>query len=412
MTTFMTNFRSILVRLIVLCAVAVQPACAATPPNQSGTAMLMTEKQVFTTTQFETYGGEIIPEVKVGWESYGKLNDAKDNVILITHYFSGNSHAAGRYHEDDEEPGYWDAIIGPGKAIDTNKFFVISVDSLVNLSAYDPNVVTTGPATINPETGKPYGLSFPVVTIRDFVNVQKLVLESLGISSLHAVAGPSMGSMQAQEWAATYPDWVPRMVAVIPAAQADAWTTAALEQWALPVRLDKHWNNGDYTRDNPPKDGLVAALMSITLQALHPDFFNQQGKALDYTPQEKDPLEDIHATHSIINWLRSRAEDRADLMDANHLLYLVRANQLFVAGYRGSLQEGLKNVKAKTLYLPAETDLLLMPYMAESPHGILKSQGKNTQLSYLKGALGHLEGVADIKQKAQLLRRFLNDETE
>ena len=87
-------------------------------------------------------------------------------------------------------------------------------------------------------------------------------------------------------------------------------------------------------------------------------------------------------------------------------------NQLFVAGYRGSLQEGLKNVKAKTLYLPAETDLLLMPYMAEAPHGILKSQGKNTQLSYLKGALGHLEGEADIKQKAQLLRRFLNDETE
>ena len=152
--------------------------------------------------------------------------------------------------------------------------------------------------------------------------------------------------------------------------------------------------------------------MSITLQALHPDFFNQQGKMLGYSPQEKDPLEDIHATHTIINWLRSRAEDRADLMDANHLLYLVRANQLFVAGYRGSLQEGLKNVKAKTLYLPAETDLLLMPYMAESPHGILKSQGKNTQLSYLKGALGHLEGVADIKQKAQLLRRFLNDETE
>ena len=251
-----------------------------------------------------------------------------------------------------------------------------------------------------------------MVTIRDFINVQKLVLESLGISSLHAVAGPSMGSMQAQEWAATYPDWVPRMVAVIPAAQADAWTTAALEQWATPIRLDKHWNNGDYTRDNPPKDGLVAALMSITLQALHPDFFNQQGKMLGYSPQEKDPLEDIHATHTIINWLRSRAEDRADLMDANHLLYLVRANQLFVAGYRGSLQEGLKNVKAKTLYLPAETDLLLMPYMAESPHGILKSQGKNTQLSYLKGALGHLEGVADIKQKAQLLRRFLNDETE
>ena len=250
------------------------------------------------------------------------------------------------------------------------------------------------------------------MTIRDFVNVQKLVLESLGISKLHAVVGPSMGSMQAQDWAATYPDWVPRMVAVIPAAQADAWTAAALEQWAIPIRLDKNWNNGDYTREAPPKGGLVAALMSITLQALHPDFFNQTGQALGYTPQEQTPLNDIHTTHSIVNWLRGRAEERADLMDANHLLYLVRANQLFVTGYAGSLEAGLKSVKAKTLYLPAKTDLLLMPYMAEKPYSILKSQGKNTQIDYLEGALGHLEGVADISQKADLLRAFLNDESQ
>ena len=405
------NLHLVLVWLMAVLASLSQTACAATP-SSSKKATLMTEKQVFTTTNFKTYGGKTIPEVNVGWESYGELNAAKDNVILITHYFSGNSHAAGRYSADDAEPGYWDAIIGPGKAIDTNKYFVISVDSLVNLSAYDPNVVTTGPASINPETGKPYGLTFPVVTIRDFVNVQKLVLESLGISKLHAVVGPSMGSMQAQDWAATYPEWVPRMVAVIPAAQADAWTAAALEQWAIPIRLDKNWNKGDYTREAPPKDGLVAALMSITLQALHPDFFNQTGQALGYTPQEQTPLNDIHTTHSIVNWLRGRAEERADLMDANHLLYLVRANQLFVTGYAGSLEAGLKNVKAKTLYLPAKTDLLLMPYMAEKPYSILKSQGKNTQIDYLEGALGHLEGVADISQKADLLRAFLNDEPQ
>lgn len=408
MTKPTLNLHLMLVWLITMLGALTQTACAATP-STSDEAMLMTEKQVFTTKNFVTFGGKTIPEVKVGWESYGELNAAKDNVILITHYFSGNSHAAGRYSADDAEPGYWDAIIGPGKAIDTNKFFVISVDSLVNLSAYDPNVITTGPASINPETGKPYGLSFPVVTIRDFVNVQKLVLESLGIAKLHAVVGPSMGSMQAQDWAAAYPDWVPRMVAVIPAAQADAWTAAALEQWAIPIRLDKNWNNGDYSREAPPKDGLVAALMSITLQALHPDFFNQTGQALGYTPQETTPLEDIHTTHSIVNWLRGRAEDRADLMDANHLLYLVRANQLFVTGYNGSLEAGLKNVKAKTLYLPAKTDLLLMPYMAEKPYNILKSQGKDTQIDYLEGGLGHLEGVADISQKADLLRAFLND---
>ena len=145
----------------------------------------LVEKQVFISEDFVTFGGETIPEVRVGWEAYGELNEEKDNVILITHFFSGTSHAAGRYQESDPMPGYWDAIIGPGKAIDTNKYYVISSDTLVNQSPYDPNVVTTGPASINPETGKPYGLDFPVVTIRDFVNVQKLLLDNLGIDKLH-----------------------------------------------------------------------------------------------------------------------------------------------------------------------------------------------------------------------------------
>ena len=123
----------------------------------------------------------MIPQVRVGWESYGTLNEAKDNAILVTHFFSANSHAAGRYHADDPDPGYWDAIIGPGKPLDTDRYFVLSSDTLVNLNAKDPNMVTTGPASIDPGTGRPYGMSFPVVTIRDFVNVQKALLDSLGI---------------------------------------------------------------------------------------------------------------------------------------------------------------------------------------------------------------------------------------
>ncbi|HAD48767.1 MAG TPA: homoserine acetyltransferase, partial [Idiomarina sp.] len=176
---------------------------------------LLVEKQTFTLDEYTTHGGETIRNVKVGWEAYGELNEAKDNVILVTHFFSGNSHAAGKYTPDDAQAGYWDAIIGPGKAIDTNEFYVVSVDSLVNAYPNLPTVVTTGPASINPETGKPYGLDFPVVTIRDFVNVQKAVLESQGIDKLHAVIGASMGSLQAIEWAAAYPDWVERMVSVI-----------------------------------------------------------------------------------------------------------------------------------------------------------------------------------------------------
>src|SRR5690606_36968112 len=176
---------------------------------------MLVEKQTITTTNFTRIGSKTIPEVTVGWEAYGELNEAKDNVILITHFFSGNSHAAGKYTAADPQPGYWDAIIGPGKAIDTNKYFVISSDTLVNAFPHLPHVTTTGPASINPATGKPYGLNFPVVTIRDFVNVQHALLSSLGINKLHAVVGASMGSLQAIEWDSAYPDMVERIVSVI-----------------------------------------------------------------------------------------------------------------------------------------------------------------------------------------------------
>jgi len=151
--------------------------------TQAVAAEGLVEKRVFETQDFVTRGGETIKRVRVGWEAYGTLNAAKDNAILITHFFSGTSHAAGRYAADDPLPGYWDAIIGPGKPVDTEKYYVLSVDSLVNLNANDPNVITTGPASIDPDTGAPYGMTFPIVTIRDFVEVQRLLLDTLGIEN-------------------------------------------------------------------------------------------------------------------------------------------------------------------------------------------------------------------------------------
>jgi len=149
----------------------------------------------------------MIKDAKVGWEAYGELNEAKDNVVLITHFFSGTSHAAGRYAEDDAAPGYWDYLIGPGKPIDTDEFYVISWDTLVNLNVGLPDVVTTGPASTDPDTGRPYGMEFPIVTIRDFVNVQNALLESLGITRLDAVMGASMGALQGYEWRPPIPVW-------------------------------------------------------------------------------------------------------------------------------------------------------------------------------------------------------------
>ena len=373
-------------------------------------APMIVEKQVFEIPQYTTFGGRDIKSVKVGWEAYGKLNAAKTNVILITHYFSGSSHAAGKYHINDASPGYWDSVIGPGKAIDTERFYVISVDTLANLNAYDPHVITTGPASINPDTGKPYGLDFPVVTIRDFVNVQKALLESLGIRKLYAVVGPSMGSMQAIEWASAYPDWVERMISVIGAGQSDAWTTAALEHWATPIKLDRKWNKGNYTQEHAPLDGLVGSLMLITQNALTPAFFNEHGSMLGFKNVESGPLSNIHQSHSIVNWLRERAQSRAKTMDANHLLYLVRACQLFVAGHQDNMKQGLSAIKAKTLFIPAQTDLLLMPYLSQSAHHGLTSLGNNSSLTTLDGKLGHLEGVANISAQVHAIQQFLEND--
>src|SRR5712691_4446150 len=207
---------------------------------------LIVEKKTFELPSYTTVAGEIIKSVKVGWEAAGTLNADKSNAILITHFYSGTSHAFGKYAPGDNAPGYWDAIIGPGKAVDTNKYFVLSSDTLVNLNANMPNVVTTGPASINPDSGKPYGMSFPVVSIRDFVRVQKALIDSLGIKKLKAVMGASMGGLQAYEWAQSYPDTVERIIPVIASASAEPFLIAWLDMWAQPIRLDPKWNNGDY----------------------------------------------------------------------------------------------------------------------------------------------------------------------
>ena len=138
---------------------------------------LIVEKKTFAMPSYTTVAGATIKNVKIGWEAAGTLNADKSNAILITHFFTATSHAFGKYSKDDKAAGYWDYLMGPGKIVDTNKYYVLSSDTLVNLNVNAPNVVTTGPASINPDTGKPYGMSFPVVSIKDFVRVQKALIE-------------------------------------------------------------------------------------------------------------------------------------------------------------------------------------------------------------------------------------------
>ena len=366
----------------------------------------LVEKQVFEMESYTTVSGETIAPVRIGWEAYGTLNEKKDNVILITHFFSGTSHAAGRYAEDDEAPGYWDAIIGPGKPLDTDEYYIIASDSLVNLNAHDLNVTTTGPATLNPDTGEPWGTAFPLVTIRDFVEVQKALLESQGIERLHAVMGPSMGALQAYEWASAYPERVERLVAVIGGGVADPWLLATLGTWGAPIRLDANWNQGDYYDGEPPLDGLREALKLVTLNASHWHWANETFDR-SWADEDADPSRKLDARYAIEQTLDDLAAARAELADANHLLYLVKANQVFITGHGESLEEGLARIDAPTLMLYSEKDLVFTPESVRHTAELIGADDTEVELAELEGNRGHLDGVFAIDQAGERIRDFL-----
>lgn len=366
---------------------------------------LAVEKKVFELPSFTTQSGHTLKNVRVGWESYGTLNADKSNAVLICHFFSGNSHAAGKYAASDPAPGYWDAIVGPGKAIDTNKYFVLSSDTLVNLNTGDPKTTTTGPASTNPDTGKPYGLDFPVVTVRDFVEVQKALVESLGIKKLALVAGPSMGSLQTFEWAASHPEMVAKAMPVIGAGEADAMLIAWLDVWAAPILVDPNWNNGDYYGKTPPLAGLAKALTAVTLQANHQDWANA---TFGRRPAKEgdEPGKALANKFQVQSVLDNAGMARAKLSDANHFLYLVKANQLFAAGGT-SLADGMAKIKAPMLLITQPKDLVFTPDMVATTVKTAKAAGRDITHATIDGARGHLDGVVSMKQAEGAIRAFL-----
>ena len=374
--------------------------------NAQPSGVGLVEKKSFSLPSYTTVGGATISDLRVGWESYGQLNGTRDNVIVVPHFFTATSHAAGKYKADDPAPGYWDSIIGPGKAIDTNRFFVVSVDSLVNLNTKDPNVVTTGPASINPATGKPYGMSFPIVTIRDFVQVQKALLDSLGVRKVHAVIGASMGSMQTLEWSAAYPDLVERIIPVIGTAEIDAFTIGRLNLWGSAITLDPNWNSGDYYGRAEPTAGLALALKMVTLDA-RANGWADKAFARKWAAADRDPIKGFDNKYAIEDTLDRAALARARTADANAFLYLVKANQLFITGHKDSLEAGLANIKARALFIPAASDLLLPASFSKRAVEILRSQGKRAELVELPGDGGHLDGVLAIAKVGDAIQRFL-----
>ena len=376
-------------------------------PLAASAQELIVEKKTFTLPSYTTVGGRTIKDVKVGWEAYGTLNADKSNAVLVNHFFSGNSHAAGKYKADDKVPGYWDAIIGPGKAIDTNKYYVISSDTLVNLNTGLAPTVTTGPASIDPDTGKPYGTNFPVVSIADFVRVEKALVESLGIKKLRMVAGASMGALQTYEWAASNPDMVDRIMPVIGTAYGDDFLVGWLDVWADPIRVDAKWNGGDYYGKEPPLEGLAAALKVVSHHASHWEI-TDEANAGAWADPAKDPAKGLGDKFKVQASLDASGMIRAKVSDANHFLYLVKANQLYAPGGAKSLDEAAAKIKAPALVVYQPKDLVFPGPAVEATIAALKKAGNPVQSFVLQGKRGHLDGVVAMAQAADSIRAFLD----
>lgn len=365
---------------------------------------MLVEKRVFDAGEHPTVLGATLPAVRVGYECYGTLNARRDNAVLICHSFGTSSHAAGRYAASDPEPGFWDAIIGPGKAIDTDRFFVMAADTLCNLFPSDPQVTTTGPASIDPLSGKPYGIRFPVVTLGDFVEVQRRLIDALGIERLHCVIGPSMGSGQAMEWAVRYPERVARVGCVIPLGlAADAYTIQTWSNVMALVREDPAWANGDYYDGPGPQLGLKQSMRVITQVARHYGWAD--------TTFARKGEESAHASlagrFAIEQTVADVAAQRAAKIDANSLLYLAKALQLWRIGYPLPLDEAVARFRAPTLWLPSTSDLLLAPAYARIAVQRLRAQGNTVVYADISGGDGHFAGLAGIASASAAVRTFI-----
>lgn len=391
-------------RRLLLAATLALAALSQAPAIAQPAATEIVEKKVFETTGYTTRGGATIPTIRIGYQTAGTLNAAGDNAVIVTHFFSGNSHAFGRYAEG-QPAGYWDAIIGPGRAIDTNRYFVISSDTLVNLNVRDGRTVTTGPVSMNPATGRPWALDFPVIAMRDFIEVQKRLLDSLGVRRLALVTGASMGALQAIEWAAAYPQMIDRVMPVIGSSEFDPWAIAWLDIWESPIRLDPNFNNGDYYAQGrePPLRGLAEALKIVTVQAQDRPALARFGRRV---AEGQDPLRRIGDRFEVERFLDEAALARARVSDANHFLYLVRANQLFLHEYASS-EAALSRSQARWFVVASPTDRVFMLDYNTEMVATLRRLGRPVDFAEVTGPLGHLNGVVGMAPLADRIRAFL-----
>jgi homoserine O-acetyltransferase len=343
--------------------------------------------------------GATLTPVDVAYETYGQLNAAKSNAILILHAFSGDAHVAGISHETGK-PGWWDSMVGPGKAFDTDKYFVICSNVLGGCRG------TTGPSSVNPATGCPYAMTFPVITIRDMVRLQKMLVDYLGIERLLTVTGGSMGGMQALEWAVDYPRAVASAIPIAATVRHSAQQIAFNEVGRQAIMADPDWNEGNYYGLKPPGRGLAVARMVGHITYMSDDSMREKfGRRL----RGKDAFGfDFSVDFEVESYLRYRGNQFVDRFDANSYLYITKAMDYFdlTNGCR-TLAEAFEKVEARFLVISFTSDWLYPSYQSLEIVSALRGRNRDVAYCELPSNYGHDAFLVDVGEQTEIVRGFL-----
>ncbi len=343
--------------------------------------------------------GGRLEHVAVAYEEYGRRSAAGDDTVLVCHALTGSAHAAG-VGERDGAPGWWDALIGPGKAIDTDRLHVVCSNVLGGCYG------TTGPTSLDPATGRPYGTRFPRYTVRDMVAVQKRLLDRLGVTSLRAVVGGSMGGMQVLEWAASHPDMVRGIVPIGIGAQHSPWAIGLNEVARRAITTDPAWQGGAYRLDSQPAAGLGLARAIAMLTYRAPASVERKfGRARCDDPG--DPAEGLGsavAPYQVASYLAYQGEKLVRRFDANTYIYLTLAMDDFDVGAgRGGAEAALSRLTMPALVIGIDSDVLY----PESEVRALAAALPNASYARIASPHGHDAFLIEFAQVARHLKAFL-----
>ena len=341
--------------------------------------------------------GEKLGPITVAYETFGAPNEDLSNAILVLHAFSGDAHAAG-WHEIASKPGWWDDMIGPGKAFDTEKYFVICSNVLGGCKG------TTGPSSINPRTGKPYGVDFPLVSIPDMVRVQARLLDHLGIGKLFSVAGGSMGGQQVLEWLVACPERVRSAVVIATASRHSPQQIAFNEVGRQAILADPNWQNGQYYESEPPAKGLSVARMIGHITYMSDTSMAEKFGRRTGGNGKSHPF---GTGFQVEDYLQHKGLTFVDRFDANSYLYITRAIDDYDASRGVSLVEALTGLEARVLVLSFKSDWLYPSYQSQEIVRACKKAGVDVTYCEIRSTYGHDAFLLEVEEQTKLVSHFL-----